>query len=1161
MPSKNHRTYQMTKTEPVDDQMPTGQRDISALERHQRQLLYGGGVFLSVIILLIAVASILLSIDDYKSGQLDSFRKAKLALDSAFVQRDAGYIRTLNMIEYAWKNRANELVAEGDQDFQDFASHDSEALIQADKQSVPWLVLGRGVEAWPREKVDRYLGLIRDISVISGTSLTMRSDQSGGRPSTTANFYDPSQALFAFGMDANAPEAGAALKKGGRADLFNNWVVPTIDFGNLETLKALRQGNPRLSFYGQGLPKIPTSLGNNPLNGEPSIRGALVAMDGDVPLGVFVVYEPIQPFIDQIRKMSTLEMTVVSGTGQMIFGTGSEAHDEAVAAAIKPFLTLKSFESDVVKYRRGGMFFIAERIEGTPWTLVRAYDWSDILQGELVPILTAITLAILLLGALWLLLIRQDRSVFAPVLARAKRVYQSEVLNRTMIETSPVGLCVISTSDAVPILQNDLVRDYAVDIPDHDNTFYKQLLHEFSSAENPLSGRPEAREFSVTLANEQGGSTCHLLVAAMPIVYQDREALFCVLRDMTARVELEENLRRARQDSEQAKLAAESASRAKTSFVATMSHEIRTPLNGILGHLELLGRSHLEPAQRERLERIRLSADVLLAIISDVLDFSRIEAGQLDIDPLPFELRALIEQTALLYAPAAQRKGLRLYYGVEPGLASTYVADAYRIRQVLNNLVSNAVKFTESGRIILRVRAVPQESKEQVRLRFEVIDSGIGMSEQQRKQVFQPFSQADASISRRFGGSGLGLTLCRQLTELMGGEIEVQSTPLVGSVFSFELPAVVDELAAEQDPTLLANRRIALLSAATEWRTEVSSLLEGWGAEVMTVALPSELDPSWLARADALIIFGSWYVWSEDEERALVAGAKRAIKATTDGPLLPELRDGVRFVSCYSSDALLEAILEADAELDLQNPTLVQDDTEPCSIEPRRSVLLVDDNPVNRELIQQQLEILGYAVDVAEDGVVALRLWQEGRYDIVLTDINMPHMNGYELTEKLRARGVQVPILAVTATALTSEKMRCKQAGIDDLLLKPLSLEQLGEAMSRHLAHESSSAAPLVKTTWARKYPEKISRIFIESGTRDLDAILDAAGRGDGDALLARIHSLKGALLMLGEQDVARHCAGLEKRIDAEGVDLARSGVKRLESSMRELLQRYAQSA
>jgi two-component system capsular synthesis sensor histidine kinase RcsC len=271
---------------------------------------------------------------------------------------------------------------------------------------------------------------------------------------------------------------------------------------------------------------------------------------------------------------------------------------------------------------------------------------------------------------------------------------------------------------------------------------------------------------------------------------------------------------------------------------------------------------------------------------------------------------------------------------------------------------------------------------------------------------------------------------------------------------------------------------------------------------------------------------------------------------------LPELREGVRLISCYSSHALLAAILEAEPDIGLPCAQVEQDHPEHGSTEPLSSVLLVDDNPVNRELIQQQLETLGYRVDVAEDGVIALRLWFEGHYEIVLTDINMPNMNGYELTKQLRTRGVQVPILAVTATALASEKVHCKQAGINDLLLKPLSLERLGEAMSRHLAQPSVS---LVKASWAGKYPEKVCRIFVDSGTRDLDAILAAAGERDQESLLARTHSLKGALLMLGEQEVARQCADLEKWIEADGIEVARSGIESLESAMRELLQRYAE--
>ncbi len=214
-----------------------------------------------------------------------------------------------------------------------------------------------------------------------------------------------------------------------------------------------------------------------------------------------------------------------------------------------------------------------------------------------------------------------------------------------------------------------------------------------------------------------------------------------------------------------------------------------------------------------------------------------------------------------------------------------------------------------------------------------------------------------------------------------------------------------------------------------------------------------------------MVLFGIAQAWTDDDERTLIDRARRVVRATSDGPLLPELRDGVSYISCYSSATLLAAILEAEPVELLRHPAFAADELEKDEIKHSGSVLLVDDNPVNRELIQQQLETLGYAVDAAEDGVAALRLWQEGRYEVVLTDINMPNMNGYELTQQLRGRGAKLPILAVTATALASEKVRCKQAGINELLLKPLSLERLDEAMSRHLASGPKAATPSVK--WA----------------------------------------------------------------------------------------------
>jgi signal transduction histidine kinase/DNA-binding NarL/FixJ family response regulator len=647
-------------------------------------------------------------------------------------------------------------------------------------------------------------------------------------------------------------------------------------------------------------------------------------------------------------------------------------------------------------------------------------------------------------------------------------------------------------------------------------------------------------------------ATASILVGLWLLLLRiDRRVLAPALADASR---VEAHLRQARHDSEQAKLAAEAASHAKSTFVATMSHEIRTPLNGMLGHLELLSRSRLEAAQRERLGRVRLSADALLGIISDVLDFSRIETGQLDIDPVPFKLRPLIEQVTLLFAPAAQRNGLKLYFGIDPALASGYIADAHRIRQVLSNLLGNAVKFTESGRISLRTSLASTQPDAGIRLRFEVVDSGIGMSEDQLATLFEPFSQADASISRRFGGSGLGLALCHELAQLLGGSIDALSTPGVGSVFTLDVPVGPDPDATLPDRPL-AGKRIALLSGAAEWRTEIFAMLQSRGADVVVAGQPSEFDSVWLRRADMLLIFGTQQAWSGDDERMLVADARHVIRALANGPLVPMLHDDGWHVSCYSSDTLLAAILQGDMTTPVTIDDVTNFERQRAGSKSRGRVLLVDDHPVNRELILEQLDELGFHADLAEDGEDALRLWKPGFYDAVLTDINMPRMNGYDLTRALRERGERSPILAITAMVLASEKQRCKEVGMTDLLLKPISLDQLDAAMSRYvpaLAQKTTQAA-----TPVRKLSEKVRRAFVESGPRDIQAMQDALSRHESVAFLDRLHAMKGVLFMLGERDAALACQAMERHVEEHGIDALDERWGALEKVLNETIGRY----
>ncbi|MFC4761896.1 hybrid sensor histidine kinase/response regulator [Dyella koreensis] len=1108
---------------------PGDHSELASLRRHQRRLLFGGGGLLTLLIVLTAIGSCWLGVSDYHAAQRQLFQDGRAALDTFLVRRNYGYTASLYANNALWLTRQSLLLQNGEPLARQFAAEGERITVRANDASVPFLVLGHGTAAMPASRLAAYMGVFYEYSsLISSTIAAVES----AKP-LTVFAYEPGGSLFAITGVRDEAQLLEALKAPTREQAFARLTVrqPAATSPNAAVLA--RGGE--VTFY----------FAHDPITGDPSLASTMtLAVNGKIYLRR-VAFESTDRIKESLQSMSPAVFTVVTHAGDIVLNSGDPATTPAQTQALLRSAGLWSFwPAGQIARRVGGTYVIADQIKGIDWAVVHSYTWRQMLGDLWQHFALIAAAAALILAGLWALLLRMDRRVLAPALADASRVYESEALSRVIIETSPVGLCLLDSQRADPILQNDVMRQFAEQVG-ATVSLYTQLARQTRNMTH-ATRTSGAMEFQLDL-QRQSGDPLSLLVAAAPTQYRDRPVWLCALRDITARAELEERLRQARIDSEQAKLAAEAASHAKSTFVATMSHEIRTPLNGILGHLELLTRSSLDAAQRERLDRIRLSADTLLGIISDVLDFSRIEAGQLDIDPVPFRLRTLVEQAALLYAPGAQRKGLKLYFAIDPALSSSYVADMHRIRQILNNLISNAVKFTESGRISLRVSlAEPHDGKPQ--LRFDVVDSGIGMSEAQLAQLFEPFSQADASISRRFGGSGLGLALCQQLAQLLGGAIHVQSTAGVGSVFTLEVP--VETAQETDDRTLLAGKRIALLSGASEWRTEIGALLGSWGAEATVAGQPSDFDAASVRQADALLIFGAQPAWSDSDEAALIDGVKRVIRAHADGPLAPLWQDGALHISCYSSEALQRAILRGEAaEPDALAPTAI-----PVNSHAKGRVLLVDDNPVNRELILEQLEALGFGVDTAEDGEAALRLWRSDVYVAVLTDINMPRMNGYELTRALRERGETLPIIAITAMALASEKQRCKEAGITAMLLKPISLEKLDVAMKRHVATIEQANPPSLP---ARKPSEKVRRAFVESGTQDLQTMLDAWQRHDEATVMERLHSLKGVLFMLGERDAAQACAAMERRVEADGIGETDASIGQLEQRLRNVIGDY----
>jgi two-component system, NarL family, capsular synthesis sensor histidine kinase RcsC len=758
-----------------------------------------------------------------------------------------------------------------------------------------------------------------------------------------------------------------------------------------------------------------------------------------------------------------------------------------------------------------------------------AVPWVEFVRQIRTPLEIVLAMTCGLLAMLVGLALYWSRHVLARTYADATRALEGELLNHLLVHATPVGLCIVRQRNFEIVVANQIVRnllgldEQAARLPNALCAEFETRWSDDAKAGPATDGNGEPRIFDLPFSLPRSdGQRIHLDITYAAATMNREPVMFCAMTDMSKHYEAEQLLRDAKRTSDE-------AAQAKVSLFAAMSHEIRTPLASLVGNIELVARGPLAPEQDARVKAMEISASELRQIVNDVLDFSKIDVGQMRLSETSASITQLLERIALSHAALAVRQGLSFYLVIDRAIPARLIFDPVRVAQIVNNLLSNAFKFTHSGKIVLRANWRTDK------LEIGIADSGVGIPESLKPRLFQPFTQGDGQRLTQARGTGLGLSICARLTALMRGNTDLQSTLGIGTRVTVTLPLKTDGTQTAGETWTLPDAHPAILCRAPENREWLTGLFD---ARVSTPTFIESDEPPRDGSFDYLLATDEF---APDEVIRRWGGTANIVWLRQDGPLLPTVRDetGV-VVSLYS----LTGIRDATGMLRGRRPEPVpreepdtggNDEARPAAYE-HLQVLIAEDNVLNRGLLRDQLRTLGAQVIEAKDGEEALARLGEQRVDLLLTDLNMPVMNGYELLQAARARYPGLPVYAVSSNALPEQIEEGRTKGFADYLSKPVALAELARVLNAAgCSADAEARGEAAEPPRFPALPPAFAALFVEQADHDIADYESLARARDFKRLRDWAHRVTGGIAVLGPSMLYEACLELRATMREAG--------------------------